>query len=214
MTPSQTQFSQSELAELRALGQDANEDRWQAMFSKILDKVHSELRRCVDQCPPAHLAHLAFGSQELGVYVPRDGSWFAIRFQRDFERGLSDPWAPRVRTEFLLPDIPPVEDDKGVWELVTEMGRLSCLSDARVNKLMFSDMPAESVLRRMTCTEEAVAELRRRIWKKIESSYLSTLGDVPEAVHYYMTERLDARARSAGRRCGKGTSKRAATSVR
>jgi hypothetical protein len=144
------------------------------MFSKILDKVHSELRRCVDECPTAHLAHLAFGSQQLGVYVPRDGTWFAIRFQRDVYRGLSDPWAPRVRTEFLLPDIPAVEDDNGVWKLVAEMGRLSCLSDAQVDKLMTSEISAETVLRRMACKGEAVVELRRRIWKKIESSYLST----------------------------------------
>lgn len=214
MTPSKTQFSQSELAELRALSPDANADRWQAMFGKILDKVHAELRRCVEECPPAHLAHLAFGSQQLGVYVPKDGSWFAIRFQRDFFLGLSDPWAPRARTQFLLPDVPPVADDSGVWTLVAEMGRLSCLSDAQVDKLMISEMSAETVLRRMACKEEAITELRRRIWKGFESSYLSTLDDVPEAVHYYMTERLEACARAAGRRREKGGSKRAVTSVR
>lgn len=184
-------------------------DKWKGLYPRISERLRSKLRRCVEDCPLAHLTHLALGTQDLAVSIRRDGLDFDVRLRNDRYHGLPDPWAPRAWYAFLLPDIPVLDDDC-VSDLVVEMANLSGRTE--LDSVWF-DGPAttdEAVLEHAASSAEATGELRRRVWASFECRYLPSLKDVPEAVLHHMHDRLEANAGASERRRIRSKARRAA----
>lgn len=193
MTPSHTVFSQDELSKLPEID-DTIDERRDALLKRIKTHLVSELTRCVRECPPAHLAHLALGKQELGVSIRSDNLTFSIRFVRDLYVGMADPFEPRARIEYLLPDIPAVAHAPEAPDFIEEMVQRAKLGEAEWDKISRRTMSDPKRLAALMRNELIVDEVRNRVRATFENHYLPLLDDEPEAILCWTCERLKDKA--------------------
>ncbi|MFG6488617.1 hypothetical protein ACG04R_18160 [Roseateles sp. BYS78W] len=193
MTPSHTVFSPDERSKLPEIN-DTIDERRNALLKRIKTHLVFELARCVRECPPAHLAHLALGSQELGVSIRSDNLTFSVRFVRDLDVGMADPFEPRARIEYLLPDIPAVANAPGTPDFAEEMAHMAGLSEAEWIKILLRTMSAPKRLAALMRDPLIVDEVRNRVQATFENHYLPLLDDEPEAILCWTCERLKDKA--------------------
>lgn len=189
MNHSQPLFSQSEILKLPEIA-EAGGAPVQALLDRIKEHLVTEIGRCVQHCPPKHLAHLALGSQQLGVVIRKDCSSFSVRFVRDLDKGMSDPFEPRARSEFLLSDIPAIASADDAWDLIEEMANLAGLNKFEWEKLLLRTMRIETRLAKLMSNAHVLDEVRRRVSAEFESSFLPTLHDVPDFILCSTCDRL------------------------
>lgn len=208
MTPSHIIFSQYEISKLPEID-DAVDGRREALLQRIKTHLVSELARCVRECPPAHLAHLALGSQELGVAIRADNSSFSVRFVRDLEVGMSDPFEPRACIEYLLPAIPAVAPAPEAPDFIEEMVQLA-IGDAEWGKISRRTMSAPKRLASLMRNELVADHVRNRVQATFENHYIPLLDDEPEAILCWTCERLKDKAWLDERRRQRAKAKRRA----
>ncbi len=179
-------FIKSQL--LTILSTDLEHDGASVFLEAIRTRMTQEVLRCVTDCPEAHLARLACGTQPLGVAFDTNLRDFKVIFTSDWENGLDDPWYPRALERMDLPPVPPLGQSGRSSEVVSIVAKIAEISrrqlESLTNLLNGDEHEHEKALELMMLNPRVTEGVRRHVLEGINGKYLEQLTDCPAEIYY------------------------------
>lgn len=178
-------FTKSQL--ITILNTDVEHEHAGAFLEPIKTRMTQEVLRCVSDCPEAHLARLACGTQPLGVAFDTNLRDFKVIFTSDWENGLDDPWYPRALDQMHLPPVPSLgRSGRGseVVSIAAKIGDISRRQRESLSKLMaFDERQHENALELMMLNPRVTEGLRVLVLEGINNKYFAELAECPAQIY-------------------------------
>ena len=189
-------FDKSDLAIILTHGLD--HEAAIAYLEKIKWRLAQEILRCISECPPQHLAHLACGTQPLGVSFSANNTDFKVIFMNDGLGGLYDPWDRRALDHVNLPELTSLSesgDAAEVVEMAVEIADISQYQRARLEAFSdlgtFNESPNVGYLELLMFNPRVTERLRAQVLERMSSEYLPQLAESLPEIYLTLQERLD-----------------------
>ena len=178
-------FNKSQLTTI--LNTNADHEDASVFLEPIKTRMTQEILRCVNDCPEAHLARLACGTQPLGVAFDTNLRDFKIIFTEGWENGLADPWYHRALDKMLLPTVPPLgESGRGSAPvaIASKIAGISRRQRERLTDLVkFDEHPHENELELLMLNPRVTEGVRALVLDGINCKYAAQLTDCPAEIY-------------------------------